>query len=480
MNSSLRNHMPKRADRFFSGSSAQRSVARTLYESVADLPLICPHGHVDPLLFADASYHFSSPAEFFLIPDHYVFRMLYSQGVPLEAQGVPMNDGEDASAVESDHRKIWQTFAENYHLFRGTPTGLWLRDELHDLFDITEKLTPANAQKLYDRISERLAAPDFTPRKLYDRFQVEVLTTTDAATDSLEHHKTIRESDWDGRIYPTFRPDKVVNGIDQPEWSGEIDLLREVSGIDIGDYLSYITALEARRDFFREMGATATDHAAETPFTETLSSKEAEAIFQRGLAGSASADDARRFAAHMLVEMARMSSEDGLVMQLHPGSIRNHNSAVFQSFGADKGADIPHALDFTLNLKPLLDRFGSHPSLRLILFTLDESTSARELAPLAGHYPILRIGPPWWFYDSINGMRNFFAQVMETAGIYNTVGFNDDTRAFASIPTRHELWRRIACDWLAGLLVEGQIDDEDAFAMAHALAYGLAKEAYRL
>jgi len=479
VNVSLRNYMPERADRFFSGSSAQRTVARTLYESVADLPLICPHGHVDPLLFADASYHFSSPAEFFLIPDHYVFRMLYSQGVPLEAQGVPMNEGEDAGAVESDHRKIWQTFAENYHLFQGTPTGLWLRDELHDLFGVSEKLTPENAQAMYDRIAERLAAPDFTPRELYDRFQVEVLTTTDAATDSLEHHKTIQESDWDGRIYPTFRPDKVVNGIDQPEWKGQIDLLRDVSEINIGDFSSYITALEARRDFFREMGATATDHAAESPYTEVLSPGEADALFQRGLAGSASADDARRFTGHMLVEMARMSSEDGLVMQLHPGSIRNHNAAVFRRFGADKGADIPHALDFTRNLKPLLDRFGSHPALRLILFTLDESTSARELAPLAGHYPILRIGPPWWFYDSINGMRNFFAQVMETAGIYNTVGFNDDTRAFASIPTRHELWRRIACDWLAGLLVEGQIDDEDAFAMAHALAYGLAKEAYR-
>ena len=338
MNSSLRNYMPERADRFFSGSSAQRSVARTLFESVADLPLICPHGHVDPLLFADASYHFSSPAEFFLIPDHYVFRMLYSQGVPLEAQGVPMNEGEDIGTVESDHRKIWQTFAENYHLFQGTPTGLWLRDELHDLFGITEKLTPANAQAIYDRISDRLAAPDFTPRKLYDRFQVEALTTTDAATDTLEHHKTIRESDWSGRIYPTFRPDKVVNGIDEPEWSGQIDLLREVSGIDIVDYPSYISALEARRDFFREMGATATDHAAETPFTEVLSAGDADAIFQRGLAGRASAGDARLFAAHMLVEMARMSSEDGLVMQLHPGSIRNHNSAVFQRFGATNSA----------------------------------------------------------------------------------------------------------------------------------------------
>ncbi len=480
MNSSLHSYMPDRADRYFSADPAQRAVARSLFDTVANLPLICPHGHVDPQLFADASHHFGSPAELFLIPDHYVFRMLYSQGIPLEDQGVQPNDWAAGSRVESDHRKIWQTFAENYHLFQGTPTGLWLRDEFHDLFGITEKPTPENAQSLYDRIAERLAAPDFTPRKLYERFQVEALTTTDAATDSLEHHRTIRDSGWSGRIYPTFRPDKVVNDIDQPAWRAQIERLRAVSGIDIGDYASYIHALEARRVFFKEMGATATDHAAETPHTEILSDSEADAIFQRGLSGSASAADARRFTAHMLVEMARMSGEDGLVMQLHPGSIRNHNPSVFRRFGADKGADIPHALDYTRNLKPLLDRFGAHPSLRLILFTLDESTSARELAPLAGHYPILRIGPPWWFYDSINGMRNFFAQVMETAGIYNTIGFNDDTRAFASIPTRHELWRRISCDWLAGLLVQGIIDDEEAFSMAHALAYGLAKKAYRL
>ena len=472
--------MPERAGRYFSGSEAQRSAARTLYESVADLPLICPHGHVDPLLFADASYHFGSPAELLLIPDHYVFRMLYSQGVSLESQGVAVREDEDGSGVESDHRRIWQTFAENYHLFQGTPTGLWLNDEFRDLFGIDEKLTPANAQAFYDKIAERLAAPDFTPRRLYEQFNVEALTTTDAATDSLEHHRAIRDSGWAGRIYPTFRPDKVVNGIDQPEWQEQITLLREAAGSDIGDYASYIRALEERRVFFKEMGATATDHAAETPYTELLSGGEAETVFRRGLTGQASETDARRFTGHMLVEMARMSSEDGLVMQLHTGSIRNHNAALFRRFGADMGADIPHALDFTRSLKPLLDRFGSHPSLRLILFTLDEATSARELAPLAGHYPILRVGPPWWFYDSINGMRSFFAQVMETAGIYNTVGFNDDTRAFASIPTRHELWRRVACDWLAGLLVEGVIDDEDALQMAHALAYGLAKEAYRL
>ena len=285
MISSLRQYMPERADRYFSGNSAQRAVARTLFESVADLPLICPHGHVDPLLFADATYHFDSPAELFLIPDHYVFRMLYSQGVPLEAQGLPVNEGEDASTVESDHRKIWQTFAEHYHLFQGTPTGLWLRDELHDLFGITEKLTPSNAQTIYDRIAERLAAPDFTPRKLYEQFRVEALTTTDAATDTLEHHQAIRDSDWSGRIYPTFRPDKVVNGIDQPAWKEQIDLLRAVCGLDIGDFSTYISALEARRDFFREMGATATDHAAETPFTEVLSAQRSRRYLSTGPGG---------------------------------------------------------------------------------------------------------------------------------------------------------------------------------------------------
>lgn len=474
---SLRQYMPDRADRYFSGTAAQQTVARALFNTVADLPLICPHGHVDPQLFADVNYRFGSPAELFLIPDHYVFRMLYSQGIPLEDQGIPREDG---GPIEADHRKIWQTFAENYHLFQGTPTGLWLRDEFHDLFGITETLTPENAQTLYDRISDKLSAPDFTPRKLYEQFNVEVLTTTDAATDSLDQHRRIRDSGWSGRIYPTFRPDKLVNDIQQPAWRAQIDLLRNVSGLNIGDYASYIQALEARRSFFKEMGATATDHAAETPYTEVLSEREAAGIFQKGLNGSATAADAKRFTGHMLVEMARMSSEDNLVIQLHPGSVRNHNPSVFQRFGADKGADIPHALNYTYNLKPLLDRFGTHPSLRLILFTLDESTSAREIAPLAGHYPILRIGPPWWFYDSINGMRTFFTQVMETAGLYNTVGFNDDTRAFASIPTRHELWRRISCDWLAGLLVQGSINDEEALSMAHALAYGLAKEAYGL
>ncbi|MBX3051424.1 MAG: glucuronate isomerase [Caldilineaceae bacterium] len=469
-------HAPNRQDRYFSAEPGQRAVARQLFQQVGSLPLICPHGHVDPHLFADPEYRFSSPTEMFLIPDHYIFRMLYSQGISMESVAISPRDG---GPVETDHRKAWQIFAENFHLFRATPTGIWLVDELHDLFGITEKLNGKSSQAIYDAIDAALRTPEFSPRRMFERFNVEALTTTDPATSTLADHKAIRESDWSARILPTFRPDAVVN-LDMDGWRQEIERLSEVSGVDVRDYSSYIQALEQRRAFFKEMGATATDHAALTAHTEILNSREAEAIFQRALAGKADGEDARRFTGHMLVEMARMSSEDGLVMQLHIGSYRNHNPAIYERFGRDMGADIPIAAEFTRNLKPLLDRFGNAANLTLILFNLDETTYGRELAPLAGHYPALRLGPPWWYFDSINGIRHFFDAVVETAGIYNTVGFNDDTRAFPSIPTRHELWRRVACDWVAGLVVQGIVDEEDASEMAHDLAYGLAKKAYRL
>ncbi|GAB4523102.1 MAG: glucuronate isomerase [Anaerolineae bacterium] len=462
------------ADRYLGTEPAVRALAYQLYETVANLPLICPHGHVDPRLFAQADMQFGSPTELLLIPDHYIFRMLYSQGIPLEKLGIPTQDG---TPVEQDHRAIWQTFAEHAHLFRGTPTGIWLRDELANEFGITAKLTGNNAQALYDIIAEQLQTPQFRPRALYERFNVEVLATTDAATDTLEHHQAIRDSDWQGHIIPTFRPDSVVN-MDAAGWRDSIDKLSSVSGIDITDYKSYIRALEQRRAFFKQMGARATDHAALTPYTARLTDGDAEMIFSRALQQQATQDDAHRFTGHMLIEMARMSAEDGLVMQLHVGSLRNHNPAVYTRFGLDKGADIPVQTEYTRNLKPLLDAYGNAPGLTLILFTLDETTYGRELAPLAGHYPAVKIGPPWWFFDSLNGMRRFFDEVMETAGLYNTAGFNDDTRAFLSIPTRHDVWRRAACSWLAGLVINGIIDEEDATEMAHDAAYGLAKHAY--
>jgi glucuronate isomerase len=462
--------------RYFSPDPAQREIAAQLYQHVADLPLVCPHGHVDPRLFSDPNYIFGSPTELLLIPDHYIFRMLYSQGVPMEALGIPRRDG---GATETDHRQAWQLFAQHYHLFRGTPTGLWLREELTQLFGIEETLNGRNAQAVYDQINTQLQSPEFQPRRLFERFNIEVLCTTDAATDTLVHHQAIRDSGWNGRILPTFRPDTVVN-IDTENWRDHITTLSEVSGIEVVDYDSFIKALEQRRAFFKEMGAKATDHAALTAVTYRLSSGEAKRIFQRALLGEATADDAARFTGHMLIEMARMSVEDGLVMQLHIGSWRNHNDVVYQRFGKDMGADIPIAIELTQGLRPLLNQFGNNPHFSLILFNLDETTYSRELAPLAGHYPAVKLGPPWWFFDSLNGMRRSFDQVMETAGIYNTAGFNDDTRAYPSIPARHEVWRRAAADWVAGLVVMHMVSQAEGLEMVKALAYDLAKADYKL
>jgi glucuronate isomerase len=464
------------ADRYFSPDSRQKKLAQQLYQQVATLPLVCPHGHVDPRLFSDPNATFGTPADLFIIPDHYVTRMLYSQGIPLESLGVPRVDG---GAVESDHRSIWRLFCENFHLFRGTPSGLWLMHELGEVFGIDKKPSAASADRLYDAIAEKLAAPEFAPRALFEQFNIEVLCTTDAATDTLDHHRAIRQGGWGGRILPTFRPDAVVN-LDAPGWRGNIDKLGIVSGIDVVDFVSYLRALEQRREFFKSMGATATDHAVLTPATAELTPAETEAIFQHALRGQASAADDVRFTAHMLMEMARMSIEDGLVMQLHPGSLRNHNENVFRRFGLDKGCDIPVQTEYTRNLLPLLNKYGNDSRLTLVLFTLDGTAYSRELAPLAGHYPALRLGPPWWFHDSLNGMARYFDQVMDTAGLYNTAGFNDDTRAFCSIPARHDLWRRASANWVAGLVMRYIVDMDDACEMMTALAVGLAKRSYRL
>jgi glucuronate isomerase len=468
--------MPLPEDRYFNPDPQQKSIALELYGIVADLPLVCPHGHVDPRMFANLDYSFGTPTKLLIIPDHYVFRMLYSQGISLEDLGIPARDG---TPVETDHRKIWQTFAEHFYLFRGTPTGTWLAHELEAIFGIADKLNGDSAQAIYDQIAACLEKPEFRPRALFEAFNIEVLTTTDTATDTLVHHQAIRESGWPGTILPTFRPDAVVN-LDTEGWGANIELLGERSSVTVTDYGSFIQALEDRRAFFKQMGAVATDHAALTAYIGRLSDVEANNIFQRALKGEATADDAARFTGHMLMEMARMSIDDGLVMQLHVGSYRNHNQRVFERFGRDMGADMPIPSEFTRNLKSLLNAYGTDARLALILFTLDETTYARELAPLAGHYPAVRLGPPWWFHDSLNGMNRYFDQVMETAGLYNTAGFNDDTRAFPSIPARHDVWRRAACNWIAGLVVRGLVDTDDAAIMAHDVSYGLAKKAYRL
>ncbi|MFC1552519.1 glucuronate isomerase [Candidatus Latescibacterota bacterium] len=462
-------------DRFFDQDPQVRSIARELYASVKDLPIVSPHGHVDPGIFAE-NRPFPDPAGLMIIPDHYVFRMLYSQGIRLESLGIPRLDNQP---VEGDSRKIWQLFCDNFHLFSGTPTGVWLSHELSEVFGVEEKPAHDSAMRIYDSIGEKLKMPEYLPRAMFDSFNIEVLTTTDTATDTLEHHKSIRGSGWEGTIVPCLRPDNVVN-LTAKNWDSNIETMSSLSGIEIGSYKDFIRALENRREYFISMGATSTDQGVMSPCTHQLTDNEAEEIFKKALKGEAAEQDAFFFNAHMLMEMARMSIEDGLVMQIHPGSIRNHNKKIFNAFGPDMGCDIPGQTEYTKNMFELLNKYGNNPKLSLIVFTLDESTYTRELAPLAGHYPAMKLGPSWWFNDSIEGMTRFREQTTETAGIYNTVGFNDDTRAFPSIPARHNLSRRVDANYLAGLAARHIIDMDDAVHMIRALAYDLAKSAYKI
>lgn len=462
-------------NRYFDSNPGIRNIATELYAEVRNLPIVSPHGHVDPKIFAK-NKPFPDPTELFIIPDHYIFRMLYSQGYSLESLGIPTQDG---TPVENDHRNIWQIFGENFYLYAGTPTGAWLVHEFAEVFGVTKKLNKDNALEVYKLISEKLQSPEFLPRTLYNKFNIEVISTTDGASDSLEYHKQILDSGWSGKIIPSFRPDAVVNILGN-NWKSEIIKLSSASGIDVVDYKSFINAIENRRSFFIEMGAVATDQGVFSPYTHELSEKEADTIFQRALNGTATANDERAFIGNMLMEMARMSCEDGLVMQIHPGVFRNHNASLFQKFGLDKGGDIPVSTEYTKNLRELLNKYGNNPNFKVIVFTLDETSYSRELAPLAGHYPAMKLGPAWWFNDSIQGMRRFREMTTETAGFYNTVGFNDDTRAFVSIPARHDLARRVDCNFLAQQVSQHIIDIDSAHKLSYELANGLVKTAYNL
>ena len=462
-------------DRFFNPVPTIREHARTIYASVKNLPIISPHGHVDPQIFVD-NKPFPNPTQLFLIPDHYVYRMLYSQGIPMESLGIPTLDG---STVETDPRKIWQIFAENYYLFLATPSGNWLVYEFNKIFGIDEKPNKENAQQIYDLIQGKLNTKDFLPRTLFEKYNIEVLSTTDAASDSLKPHQEIKNSGWGKRIIPCFRPDAVTD-LSVKNWKTNLSALEKSVGFEIKDYKLFIKALEERRVYFKKNGATSTDHGVFSPYTHQLTDTEVEAIFHRALKQKSEKDDARLFTAHMLMEMARMSTEDGLTMQIHPGSYRNHNEVVFNKYGLDKGCDIPMQTEYTFNLKELLNKYGNDPRLTVIVFTLDETSYSRELAPLAGHYPAMKLGPAWWFHDSIEGMTRYRRMVTETAGFYNTVGFNDDTRAFLSIPARHDLARRVDSNFLAELVSKHIISLNEALVIAKDLTYNLVKKAYKL
>ncbi len=458
-------------DRLFPADPDTRAIARRLYATVRDLPIISPHGHTNAGWFA-SDENFPDPAKLFIQPDHYVHRMLYSQGVRLQ-------DLEIGVEQIRDPRRVWRIFAEHYYLFRGTPTRLWLDFAFQELFGLTERLGPANADLYFDTISAKLQTPEFRPRALFDRFNLEVLATTDSPLDSLADHIAIRDSGWPGRVLPAFRPDSVVD----PNFNGFADNIRklgEITSEDTSTWQGYLEALRQSRQRFRALGCTSTDHGHPTARTADLSPRDSETLFTRVFSGAGTAEDHELFRAQMLTEMARMSVADGLVMQIHPGSVRNHNRQLFEEFGRDMGADIPSATEYVEALRPLLNRFGNEPGLTLILFTLDESTFSRELAPLAGHYPCLRLGPPWWFHDSPEGMMRFRETATETAGFYNTVGFNDDTRAFLSIPARHDVARRVDCAFLARLVAEHRLDEDEAFQLAQDLTCNLVRKTYKL
>ncbi|MEO8313568.1 MAG: glucuronate isomerase [Pseudomonadota bacterium] len=461
-------------DRLLPVEPGVRAIARRLYEQVAALPIVSPHGHTDPVWFA-TNANWSNPTELLLAPDHYLFRMLYSQGVTLEALGVSSRAGPSVI----DPRSAWRAFAAHFHLFRGTPSAMWLNHIFATLFGFDVCLSSATADHYYDRIEAALATDAFRPRSLFERFGIEVLATTEGPTDSLAHHEAIRASGWKGRVVTAYRPDPVIDP-EHERFSEELQRFAEITQEDVYAWNAYLRAHAKRRQDFIAVGATSTDHGHPTARTANLSRRDAEVLFRKIVSSRFTAEEAELFRAQMLTEMARLSLDDGLVMQIHPGSFRNHNRLLFDTYGRDKGADMPTRTDYVHALKPLLDAFGNDSRLSLIVFTLDESAYARELAPLAGHYPCLKLGPAWWFHDSPEGMRRFREQTTETAGFYNTVGFNDDTRAFLSIPARHDVARRIDCGFLARLVAEHRLDEEEAMDVAADLAYRLAKQAYRL
>ena len=463
------------ANVLFSSNPVEREIAGRLYDKVKELPIISPHGHTDPKWFAD-NEPFENPAELFIKPDHYVYRMLYSQGITLEQLGIRR---VDSSANDVSPETIWQLFADNFYLLRGTPSYYWLNYVFVNTFGLDFKLSSETAMEYYGIINEKLQQDDFRPRALFDRYNIELIATTECPTDSLEHHQKVRDSDWQGRVITAFRPDAVVDP-EHEDFIPKLATLSELTNLDCQNYTDYLDALRKRRLFFKELGATSTDHGHPTALTADLNKATAETLFHKARSGECSAEEAELFRGHMLVKMAEMSLDDGLVMQIHPGAYRNHNQKVFERYGRDKGADIPSQTEYVKALQPLLNKFGNETALSIILFTLDETVYSRELGPLAGHYPALKLGPAWWFHDSPEGMMRFRRATTEVAGFYNTVGFNDDTRAFLSIPARHDLARRMDCVYLAELCARHMIDADEAEELAVDLSYNLAKAAYKL
>ncbi len=470
MNSLLELH----PDRLFPADPVQRDVARRLYEHVAALPLLCPHGHVDPRILVD-NERFLDPASLLVTPDHYVTRLLHADGVGLDELGVGQGPLPEAAA-----RGVWRRLCERWELFAGTPVRFWLEAELAEIFEVSLRPSAETADVIFDQVAERLAGNAFRPRSLYERFGISVLATTADPCDELAaHDELVNDPSWSGRVIPNFRPDRYLEP-QHSDWVASIHRLGEVAGIDTGDYAGYLAALEGRRRFFIEHGATTADHSHPDARTDPLAHGEASRIYRLALTGAVTEAEATAFRRHMVYEMARMSCDDGLVMSLHCGVRRDHHSATAARFGPDAGADIPIRIELTDALRPLLERFGTHRGFHLVVFTVDETVWSRELAPLAGFYPSVYVGVPWWFLDAPEAIGRFRSAVTDTVGFTRTSGFVDDTRAFCSIPARHDMSRRLDAGFLARLVTEHRLDESEAAMIAANLAVRQPTQVFKL
>ena len=461
-------------DRLLPSEPGIRSTARQLYESVKDLPIISPHGHVPPQWLSE-DIPFSDPTSLLITPDHYVNRMLHSHGVELSALGVAQE-----IMTEQQSRDAFRILCSHWSAYRGTPVRYWLDDQLAGIFGVKVRPSAETADQIYDQIARCLDSPEFKPRALYEKFKIEVIATTDDPCDDLAAHQFLRDDEtWKGRVIPTFRPDKYLEPA-QPNWNADVDRLAEVSGIDTGDYDGYIAAMESRRQYFKDNGAVSSDHSHLDAHTDPLEVAEAERIYASARKGEVTEVEATALRRHLVSEMARMACDDGLVMTLHPGVRRNHHMATFEKYGADVGTDIPVQMEFTDALRPMLNRYGTHPNFQLVIFTLDETVFSREVGPLAGFYPSIFAGVPWWFIDAPEAIRRFRGAITESAGFAKTSGFIDDTRAFCSIPARHDMSRRLDAGFVAHLVAEHRLGEDEAMEVMHDLVVTNPRTAFKL
>ncbi|GAA3703506.1 glucuronate isomerase [Microlunatus aurantiacus] len=461
-------------DRLFPADPGVRRLASSLYDRVRELPIISPHGHVPAQWLAD-DVSFADPTSLLITPDHYVTRLLHGHGVDLADLGVGQDSFDEAAS-----RRAFRILCEHWGAYRGTPVRFWLDAQLGDIFGIEVRPSAATADAVYDQIAERLGHPDYRARALFDRFGIEVLATTDDPCDDLAAHRRLADDpSWDARVVPTFRPDRYLEPL-SPTWNTDVDRLAETSGIETGEYAGWLAAMAARRAHFIAHGAVSADHSHLDPRTDPLTDAEARHLYALARQGDIGPDEAVALRRHLLFQMGLMSAEDGLVMTLHPAVRRDHHLPSSQAYGHDIGTDIPVAVEFTDALRPLLNAVGTHPGFQLVLFTLDETTFSREIAPLAGFYPSVYAGAPWWFLDAPDAILRYRAAVTETAGLAKTSGFIDDTRAFCSIPARHDMSRRLDATYLARLVAEHRLDEDEAREAIHDLVDTNPRRAFKL